>query len=87
MINSRKLIVLVVSLAVLLACAKTAPPVQDTAADKAAVRAAGTARDKAYNAGDGAAVAALYAEDAVLSASQKQAGYMAAISMPVAVPK
>ncbi len=59
---------LAVTLAVLSACAKTAPPAQHTAVDEAAVRAAGTARDKAYNSGDSAAVAAQYAEGAVLSA-------------------
>ena len=60
--------VLAVGFATLTACAKTAPPAQDTAADEAAVRATGTTRDKDYNAGDAAAVAAQYAEDAVLSA-------------------
>jgi uncharacterized protein (TIGR02246 family) len=39
---------------------------QDTAADEAAIRAGTTAWADAYNAGDGAAMAAFYAEDAVL---------------------
>ena len=68
MINLRKLVVLAASLAALAACAKTAPPAADTAADETAIRAVNTAWFKAFNAGDGVAVAALYAEDAVLSA-------------------
>jgi uncharacterized protein (TIGR02246 family) len=66
MINLHKLVVLAATFAALAACAKTAPP--DTAADEAAARAVNVAWYKAYNAGDGAAVAALYAEDAVLNA-------------------
>jgi len=66
MINLSKQVVLVVGLVALAACAKTAAP--DTAADETAVRAVNIAWFKAYNAGDGAAVAALYSEDAVLSA-------------------
>jgi len=67
MINLRELVVLAVSLAALSAGAKTAPQ-SNTAADEAAVRAVNIAWFKAYNAADGAAVAALYAGDAVLSA-------------------
>ncbi len=66
MINLSKLVVLAAIFAALAACAKTAAP--DTAADEAAARAVNVAWYKAYNAGDGAAVAALYAEDAVLNA-------------------
>jgi uncharacterized protein (TIGR02246 family) len=68
MINFRKLIVLVAAVAALAACARTAPSAAGTAADEAAVRAVNTAWFKGYSTGDGAAVAALYAEDAVLSA-------------------
>jgi uncharacterized protein (TIGR02246 family) len=64
--NIRKLAVIAASFAVLAACAKTATP--DTAADETAIRAVNTAWFKAFGAGDGAAVAALYTEDAVLSA-------------------
>jgi len=66
MINLRELVVLAASLAALVACGKTAAP--DTAADETAARAVNIAWFKAYNAGDGAAVAALYSEDAVLNA-------------------
>jgi uncharacterized protein (TIGR02246 family) len=66
MINLGKLVVVAASFATLAACAKTAAP--DTAADEAAARAVNVAWYKAYNAGDGAAVAALYAEDAALNA-------------------
>jgi uncharacterized protein (TIGR02246 family) len=60
----KKLIVLAASLVALAACTRTAAP--DTGAD--AIRAVNVAWNKAYNAGDGTAVAALYAEDAVLLA-------------------
>jgi uncharacterized protein (TIGR02246 family) len=66
MINLSKLVVLAATFAALAACAKTAAP--DAAGDEAAARAVNVAWYKAYNAGDGAAVAALYAEDAVLNA-------------------
>lgn len=66
MINSRTLAVLAAGVLVLAACAKVAPPT-NTATDEAAVRDVETAWYKAYNGGDGAAVAALYAEDAVLN--------------------
>jgi uncharacterized protein (TIGR02246 family) len=59
-----KLIILAASLVALAACTKTAAP--DTGAD--AIRAVNIAWNKAYNSGDGTAVAALYAEDAVLLA-------------------
>ena len=62
--NIRKLVVIAASFAALAACAKTAP----SAADETAARAVNIAWYKAYNAGDGAGVAALYAEDAVLNA-------------------
>ena len=51
----------------LLACAKPAPVV-DLAADEAAVRAINPQWFRAYAAGDAAAIAALYADDAVVSA-------------------
>ena len=63
-----KLAMLAATFAVLAACAKTAPPATAAAADESAIRAVNIAWNKAYNAGDGAAVAALYADDAVLSA-------------------
>jgi uncharacterized protein (TIGR02246 family) len=69
--NFRKLTVLVASFVALAACAKTAPPAASTTADETAIRAVNIAWNKAYNAGDGAAVAALYAEDAVLNAPGK----------------
>ncbi len=64
--NLRKLALIMASFGALAACARTSPP--DTAADQAAIRAVQNSWYKAYNSGDGAAVAALYAEDAVLSA-------------------
>ena len=61
----RKLVVLVVSVAALEACAPKAP---DTAADVAALKADPSAWFDAYNAGNADGVANLYAEDAVLMA-------------------
>ena len=55
------------TLAALVACAKPAPVV-DVAADEAVVRTINPAWFKAYAAGDAAAIAALYADDAVVSA-------------------
>jgi uncharacterized protein (TIGR02246 family) len=52
----------------LAACARTAPPISDATADKAAVEAVSLAWKQAYNARDAAAVTALYGDDAVLSA-------------------
>jgi uncharacterized protein (TIGR02246 family) len=68
--NFRRLVILAASFAALAACAKTA---SDTTADAAAVRAIQDSWYKAYNAGDGSAIAALYAEDAVLSPPNKPA--------------
>jgi uncharacterized protein (TIGR02246 family) len=68
MIDLRKLVVLAASLVALAACTRTAPLAPDTAADETAIRAVNTAWFKAFNAGDGEALAALYADDAVLSA-------------------
>jgi len=67
MFSIEKPLVLAASLAALAACVRNTPPA-DTTADKAAVEAVSIAWKSAYNAGDVAAVAALYAEDAVLSA-------------------
>jgi uncharacterized protein (TIGR02246 family) len=67
-VRSNDLVVLAASLVALAACAKTTPPTADTGADETAIRAVNIAWYKAYNAGDGAAVATLYAEDAVTSA-------------------
>jgi len=60
-------LILVLGLAVLTACTRT-PPAPPAATEPAAIQAVSIAWKKAYNAGDAAAVAALYAEDAVLSA-------------------
>jgi len=68
MISCVKLAVLTLSVAALAACATSVSPVQKAAGGKAAVAAVSLAWKKAYNAGDTAAVAALYGEDAVLSA-------------------
>lgn len=63
-----KMIVLAMSCIVLAACAKSGTPAQATGADENAINAAQDSWYKAYNAGDGAGVAALYADDAVLMA-------------------
>jgi uncharacterized protein (TIGR02246 family) len=65
--NFTKVIVLTASVAALVACAQVSAPAGNASADQAAIRAVQNAWYKAYNAGDGAAVAALYSEDAVLS--------------------
>jgi uncharacterized protein (TIGR02246 family) len=69
----RNVTALTATLVVLIACAKTenSPPVASTDTD--AIKAVNVAWNKAYNAGDGAGVAALYAEDAVLSVPGKPA--------------
>jgi uncharacterized protein (TIGR02246 family) len=61
-----QLVVLAVCVAALGACTQVAPPAAKVSEDT--LRAINVAWNKAYNAGDGAAVAALYAEDAVLNA-------------------
>jgi uncharacterized protein (TIGR02246 family) len=64
----RRALVAVAGALALAACAgPPAGPKVDPAADEAAVRAVNPAWFKAYNAGDGASVAALYADDALLS--------------------
>jgi ketosteroid isomerase-like protein len=55
------------SLIALIACAPTTPPAADTKADETAIRGSNEDFVKAYNAGDADAVAALYAQEAVLS--------------------
>jgi uncharacterized protein (TIGR02246 family) len=70
----KNLLVLMASVVALAACVKTAPTA-NADADGTAIRAAQDAWYKAYNAGDGAAVAALYAEDAVLSPPNKPAAH------------
>ena len=72
MFSLGKPLVLAASFAALAACVRSTPPA-DTTADKAAVEAVSIAWKNAYNAGDTAAVAALYAEDAVLSAPGQRA--------------
>jgi ketosteroid isomerase-like protein len=62
----RKSAVVVAGLMVLAGCAKTSPPA-DTAADEAAIRAVNPAWFAAHKAGDADALAALYADDAVLN--------------------
>ena len=85
MFDLGKPVVLAASFAVLAACARGGSPVVDVAAEKAAVEAVSLAWKNAYNAGDVAAVAALYAKDAVLSAPGARAVHGgAAISQKVA---
>ncbi len=64
--NFSKLLAYAVSCIALAACTQTAPPAAKVSDET--VRAINVAWNKAYNAGDGEAVAALYADDAVLSA-------------------
>jgi uncharacterized protein (TIGR02246 family) len=71
--NFRRLVVLAACFVALAACAKTGSTAPDTTADAAAIRAVQDSWYKAYDAGDGAAIAALYTEDAVLSAPNKPA--------------
>jgi uncharacterized protein (TIGR02246 family) len=69
MTNLRKLAILAAGIAALAACAKMTTPVNvDATADKTAIDAVEATFYKAYNSGDGAAMAALYTEDAVLNA-------------------
>jgi uncharacterized protein (TIGR02246 family) len=67
----RNITLLATMLLAVIACAKTTttPPVATTDTD--AIKAVNVAWNNAYNAGDGAAVAALYAEDAVLNVPGK----------------
>jgi uncharacterized protein (TIGR02246 family) len=69
MLKFRSSMLVAASLITLAGCAKSAPPapVVDVAADEAAVRANNPAWFAAYNAGEVDKVAALYADDAVLS--------------------
>src|SRR5215831_20781775 len=60
-----KLVLLIAGSLTMAACAKTAP---NASADSSAIRSSQDAWYKSYNSGDGAAVAALYADDAVLMA-------------------
>lgn len=57
---------LVLTIGALAACAPAPPPVQDTAADEAKLKAEALTWFDHYNNGDAAAVANLYAEDAVV---------------------
>ena len=59
-----KMTALAVALFALAACQQAAR--QDTAVDEAAIRELGVAWETAYNLGDAAAIARLYADDAVL---------------------
>ena len=72
MTSLRQLAVIAAGLVALAGCAKAPPPpaaepVVDTAADEAAIRAVNPAWFAAHTAGDADAVAALYADDAVLN--------------------
>ena len=69
MISLARSALVAVSFAALGACSRSAPPTADLAADKSAIKAVSIAWKNAYNGGNAAAVAALYAEDAVLSAA------------------
>ena len=60
-----KLMLLVVGSLTMAACGKSVP---NASADSSAIRSSQDAWYKSYNSGDGAAVAALYADDAVVMA-------------------
>jgi len=60
-----KLMLLIAGSLTMAACGNTVP---NTSADSSAIRSSQDAWYKSYNSGDGAAVAALYADDAVLMA-------------------
>src|SRR5262252_4843332 len=60
--------IIAAALVLLAACNKSPSPTTTTDADKTAVAAVSAEWKKAYNAGDAAAVAALYTDDAVLAA-------------------
>jgi uncharacterized protein (TIGR02246 family) len=62
----KTLVLAVGTVLALSACAPGAPPVVDTAADEAALKAATVTWIEAYNAADVEKMVALYAEDAVL---------------------
>ena len=68
MFSLRGLAIVATGLVALGGCAKAPQPVADAAADEAAIRTMGSEWFKAYNAGDADALAAQYAEDAVVSA-------------------
>jgi uncharacterized protein (TIGR02246 family) len=67
----RNVTLLTTLLLALVACAKTATAPPTASTDTDAIKAVNVAWNNAYNAGDGAAVAALYAEDAVLNVPGK----------------
>jgi uncharacterized protein (TIGR02246 family) len=60
-----KLILLVASVSAMAACSQTVP---NASGDSSAIRSSQDAWYKSFNSGDGAAVAALYADDAVVMA-------------------
>ena len=64
--NFTKTAVVAASLIAVTACAPSAPPAADTAADEAVFRAGSITWVEGYNAGDVDRIVALYAEDAVV---------------------
>ena len=75
--NFAKLMLVVAGSLTIAACGKTAP---NMSADSSAIRSSQDAWYKSYNSGDGAGVAALYSDDAVLMAPNVPAAHgMAAI--------
>ena len=71
MAHFKNVVLVVAGVLALTGCARSGPPATDAAtdaaADEAAIRAAGAAWFTAYTAGDVDALAALYADDAVVS--------------------